>query len=799
MQRIISIRWKILAGLLVLAIIPMLLLTYFFSDFASDQVHEQIELMADQTGRYIMQGASDDEDMLLEALELMAKDNDLLNAIYLAQITGDPNQLHTILVHYRAQFGFDRIELLHADGHIHTLSTDPETAAPVITMVDSAEKTEMVSSRAQMVVHNNQLSISSIVPLILNGSQIGNLRAYRDIDDQHAIQLEAMIDADIGFHDGQKVIASSLPELKKRKMDLDQILDEDAVPMILNGRPHIVYNYPLNHETAGFLVAIDRSSIQAANEAMQRTLAMTVIAAMAFASFLGVVISRGIAKPLDTVVRNLQEISEGEADLTQTLEISSNDEIGLLATSFNRFVERLRGIVESTRNTTSSLAEATSTIRSRSSEVNHAAAQQTKAMEKSHQSVTEIGKTAGEIANNVSNLVASVQQSAAATHELESTTLSITEQMENLFGIISDISSSIHQLSSSNEQIDGNIIELSSNARETSQSAKELELATSSIEQSAEQTSQLAQQAAAEALEGKAAVQDTIRGISGLQKMMEQAHLSIKELGERSDAIGSIVNVIDEVADQTNLLALNAAIIAAQAGEHGQGFAVVAEEIRNLAVRTSVSTKEIAEIIENLQQVTKTAVSTIEAGSLCAQQEVARSHAAGEALEKLHESSLTSTEQITGIAKQTQKQSKENRNITQAVLVITNMLDQIATSISQQTASTRNLSNAAESMKSIAARVKSSTNEQSRGSQQISQSMEHIQQMIELIDEATRAQNERSNEVVESVAMVRRIAEENAERANGMDVVVESVTEQATLLQKEIGAFKISNSESEQS
>lgn len=798
MRKTVSIRWKILTGLLTLAIIPMLLLTYLFTDIASSQISEQMELMADQAGRYIMQGASQSEDALLESLELLGHESELLNAIYFGQLTGDPEQLHSILKHAQAQFGFDRLELIHADGHRHTLEADSKTDKPVIKKVDAKKLEFKSTSDTQISVNKNRLSITAVVPLNFEGSLIGNLRGFRYIDDRYAGALQEMTGAEIAFHDGEKIIASSLNELKNQQLNLNEILDEDSVKMTLNGQSHIVYNYPLNHESAGFLIGIDRSSILAANRTLQRTLLMTVVGVMAVAIILGIIISRGIARPLDSVVRNLQEIAEGDADLTKTLTITSNDEIGILARNFNLFVERLRDIVENTRRTTNGLTEATRSIRNRSSEVSHAADQQTKALEKSLRSITEIGKASGDVADNVSNLVASVQQSAAATHELESTTHSIAEQMENLFGIISDISSSIHQLSSSNEQIDGNIIELSNNVRETSRSAEELDHATTTIQQSAEQTSKLAQQAAADALEGKAAVQATICGISELEEIMEQSYLAIQDLGERSDAIGSIVNVIAEVADQTNLLALNAAIIAAQAGEHGQGFAVVAEEIRNLAERTSVSTKEIAEIIENLQQGTKTAVATIEAGTLQAQQEVARSATAGQALEKLHESSLISTDQITGIAKQTQKQSEENRIIAQAMLGITKMLDQIATSIGQQTASTRNLSNAAESMKSIASRVKNSTSEQGRGSQQIAQSMEHIQQMIERIDSATREQNERSSEVVESVAMVQRIAEENSDRASGMDIVVESLLEHTGLLQKEMGAFKIDEVDPEQ-
>ncbi|HEY5673081.1 MAG TPA: methyl-accepting chemotaxis protein [Malonomonas sp.] len=790
MSNTLSIRWKILVSLLALAIIPMLLLTYLFSNMANEQVDSQIELLADQSGRFVMQAASDSEDQLLEAIELMSKNNELLKAVSSSETTGDFSQLHEILQRYQIQFRFDVIELTHSNGHRHRLTgTHEGGTAREVSRGDQPTAEVLSVTNTSMVIKDGQVRILSTTPLKVDNNIIANLSAYQVLGDKLANHYEEMIDADIGLHDGKNILASSSDELKN--LSLQNMLDEDFVVAKLHNRSHVLYNYPLNHKSAGFVIAIDRSYIEAATRSMQRTLLMVAAGVTFVAFFFGMLIAGGIAKPLLSVVRNLQEISEGEADLTQTLKVTSHDEVGLLATSFNTFIDRLREMVLRTRETASSLSSATSSIRSKVSEVSSSAIEQTNALEKSHRGITEIGNTTGEIADNVSNLVASVQQSAAATHELESTTISISGQMENLFGIISDISSSIYQLSSSNEQIDGNIIELSNSARETSTSAEHMEQATNNIEASANQTSQLAQQAASQALEGKAAVQDTIRGISGLQQLIEQAHLTIQELGQRSDAIGSIINVIAEVADQTNLLALNAAIIAAQAGEHGQGFAVVADEIRNLAERTSVSTKEIAEIIENLQQGTQAAVTTIEAGSVRAQQEVARSHAAGEALAKLHESSIVSTEQITSIAQQTKTQSIENRKITQAVLGITKMLEQIALSISQQTASTRNLSSAAESMKHIAGRVKNSTAEQSRGSQQIAQSIEHIQQMIELIDSATRELNHRSNEVVQSVTMVRQIAEDNAERAADMDAVFADLSDQAQELYNGMGDFKI--------
>ena len=102
--------------------------------------------------------------------------------------------------------------------------------------------------------------------------------------------------------------------------------------------------------------------------------------------------------------------------------------------------------------------------------------------------------------------------------------------------------------------------------------------------------------------EGRVAVSGTVEGMRKIQVAVDEAKVALGDLAERSQEIGEIVRVIDEIAGQTNLLALNAAIIAAQAGERGKGFAVVADEIRDLSERTSVSTDEIRTLIQNVQR-----------------------------------------------------------------------------------------------------------------------------------------------------------------------------------------------------
>ena len=128
------------------------------------------------------------------------------------------------------------------------------------------------------------------------------------------------------------------------------------------------------------------------------------------------------------------------------------------------------------------------------------------------------------------------------------------------------------------------------------------------------------------------AVRETIDGMEQVRQSVVEANAVVSRLGERSMAIGKILNVIEDVAEQTNLLALNAAILAAQAGEYGKGFSVVAAEIRDLSERTASSTRDIANLIRGVQEEVENALRVTSAGSSLVENGVTLSHEAGKAL-----------------------------------------------------------------------------------------------------------------------------------------------------------------------
>ncbi len=173
-----------------------------------------------------------------------------------------------------------------------------------------------------------------------------------------------------------------------------------------------------------------------------------------------------------------------------------------------------------------------------------------------------------------------------------------------------------------------------------------------------------AKEAVDAAADGGKKVEATVQGMLQISKSVEESVKAIGELGKSSDEIGKIIAVIDDIADQTNLLALNAAIEAARAGEQGRGFAVVADEVRKLAERTTKATKEIAGMIKKIQTGTIEAVKTMEDGTTEVKKGVELSNSAGESINKIVRLVENVTEMINQIATATEEQSAAAEEIT---------------------------------------------------------------------------------------------------------------------------------------
>jgi methyl-accepting chemotaxis protein len=280
------------------------------------------------------------------------------------------------------------------------------------------------------------------------------------------------------------------------------------------------------------------------------------------------------------------------------------------------------------------------------------------------------------------------------------TVVNIREMILQVGEAISATASASAEISSSSEQMAAGAQEQSAQAGEV---AGAIEQMTKTIVDTTQHISTVAissKEAGQFASDGSEIVNQTIVGMNRISEVVNDAAKTIETLGKSSDKIGQIIKVINEIADQTNLLALNAAIEAARAGEHGRGFAVVADEVRKLAERTTGATTEISDMISTIQSDTKGAVKSIYSGTEEVNKGRDLSSQAGESLEKINESTLKVIDLSTQVATASEEQSATSEKIYSSIENINNVtqestsgLEQIAKAAEDLNGLTENLQN----------------------------------------------------------------------------------------------------------
>lgn len=268
---------------------------------------------------------------------------------------------------------------------------------------------------------------------------------------------------------------------------------------------------------------------------------------------------------------------------------------------------------------------------------------------------------------------------------------SLSDAMVKVTEAASELSASASQISSSAEEMAAGATEQSTQTSEIASAVEQMAKAGSENTKNAKLASESAKRAGEKAKESGEVIWKTINGINKLSEVMMKSAKSVKELGKNSDQIGEIVQVIDEIADQTNLLALNAAIEAARAGEQGRGFAVVADEVRKLAERTSKATKEISNMIKKIQHDTDDAVHIMQQGTTAVEEGKAHAAEASDALQEIIDITMESADRMEQLATANEAQSAANDEISRVIEQIDNVSQQSAHGIQQISQSAENL------------------------------------------------------------------------------------------------------------
>jgi methyl-accepting chemotaxis protein len=392
--------------------------------------------------------------------------------------------------------------------------------------------------------------------------------------------------------------------------------------------------------------------------------------------------------------------------------------------------------------------------------------------------VQQLTESVSSLYSHSESIESSIQELRTAVGRSSSTVTELGVAGERLAGTAGELLRSAETASTSIQgvlarvgEIAGSTDVLAGVALEASSTMEEMAASMRGVNESAERCSELSDQVVRVADDGSKVVQETIDGMQAIRDATGTAEGVIRGLGDRAGEIGAIVDVIDGVANETSLLALNAAIIAAQAGEHGRGFSVVAGEIRELATRVSSSTAEITDLIRSVQDESANAIGAIERGAQSVASGVDLSAQAGRSLIEITRVARSSKKLVEGIVHSVSEQTKAAGHVVGVIEEVNAQAERIRSAACDQQQGNDTVLEHAKAMKEMAHQVHRTADEQSLGTHAIVQTVERIGRGLRRIGASAKKQTERTQSVVASSGDAYRCAVETSEAAGGLGPV----------------------------
>ena len=511
-------------------------------------------------------------------------------------------------------------------------------------------------------------------------------------------------------------------------------------------------------------------------------------ASIAVAAALSARLQRHVAKPLAALVEGSQAIANG--DLSTQVSVSNTDEIGLLAQSFNAMSARLRSVVSEVRQSTGEVSGVSNLLEEAAAGMSQEATRQNDAVGDATNSIEQLTHSIREVNSNIEKLSESAQRTSSSTIEMDSSIVGIASNMGHLDESINTTSASVQLVATNTNQVVKAVETLQDATDGTLGYLEKLKVSVQEVKTNAEQSDVLSEDSSQEAAKGMTAVDETTDAMGEIATNFEQLKGSVSRLNEKSHAIEEIIQVIVGVAEQTSQLSLNASIIAAQAGEHGKSFAVVANEVSAVADRTRKSTREIADLIRAVQDEIASAVEAVKGGSKKVELGVQRSNLSGSVLRQILEKSKNTSQRVRAIVEATQRQSEDLERVNHAINEVKGIVEEIHHAARDQQSATTEIASAIDTIRALGEGVHNSTQEQREGSRLIAEAMVNVTEMIEEIANATHSQTRSSEAIQEALQVFRETAAESIQRSDGINQMVSTLSQRSQKLEREIGHFK---------
>jgi methyl-accepting chemotaxis protein len=497
---------------------------------------------------------------------------------------------------------------------------------------------------------------------------------------------------------------------------------------------------PVTSTSWGVVAKVDTAEAFAAATTLRNTILIIMGILLAIMAVVSQFIARAISMPIKTITDSAINMAQG--DVSQDVTYTSHDEVGVLAESFRTLIQYQREMSHAAEmiadgNLTASVTPVSErdvlgrafekmirNLREQMEQINHSALTLKTASDQLSGASMQAGQATSQIAVTVQQIAQGINQQNDA---ITNTTRPVEQMVQTIDGVArgaQDQARSIARTTDLTHQLTAAIKQVASNAQAVSEGSK------------------VASQAAED---GRNTIDHTITGMELIRNKVNLSSVKMTEMDQRSNQIGMIVETIEDIASQTNLLALNAAIEAARAGEHGKGFAVVADEVRKLAERSSLSTREIGSLVKSIQVTVNEAVAAMQESAQEVENGVSSANQAGKALLNIMSTIETVTHQAQQAAEAAQLMDVSAGNMTQAV-------ESVSAVIEENTAATEEMAAGSSEITSAIENIASISEENSAAVEEVSASAEEMSAQVEEVSASAQSLADMANELETIVA-----------------------------------------------